>query len=230
VLQEARAMLTKNKCGKLSLAYWNVDGLYKRIDGHKVCKFDDVDLQSKLNLYDIVCLVETHCGRDTVLQLPGYQIFQNTRERSGNAKRDYGGIAICIKSHIRDGVKILQSTSSEVMWIKLLKTFFNLERDIYVAAVYVSPESSPYSARNDDVFDILENQVAQYSSIGDCFVCGDFNARTCREPDYCVDDDSPVSDLCSDYITDVPMCRNNTDPQQVNSHGKNSYHCAKLQD
>jgi hypothetical protein len=38
---------------------------------------------------------------------------------------------------------------------------------------------------------------------GRLFCFGDFNARTCREADYCVDDDSPVSDLCSKYITDI---------------------------
>jgi hypothetical protein len=220
VYQGSRSMLTNNRCAKLALAYWNVDGLHKRIDGHRVCKLDDVDLQSQLNVYDIICLVETHCGKDTVLQLPGYQIFRNTRERSQNAKRDYGGIAICIKTLIRDGVKILPTTSSEVMWIKLSKSFFNLERDIYLAAVYVSPESSPYSGKNDNVFEIVENQVAQYSDLGSCFVCGDFNARTSREPDYCADDNSPIADLCSDYITDLPIDRNNSDPHQVNNYGK----------
>ena len=204
----------------IKIAYMNIDGLYKRVDGQRICKTDDPELRFHLFKYDIICLVETHCGGNVQPVLPGYHVYQNARDRSPNSTRYYGGIAVYIKSNIRKGIKLLPISNSEIMWIRLLKEFFNLQQDIFLAITYVSPVTSFFSSKRDDVFDILEKDIAEYSSHGDCFICGDFNARTALEPDFCTDEDTNVTDILNGmYIHDVPMHRNNLDPHSPDSHG-----------
>ena len=132
----------------VSLAYWNIDSLFTRSEGLRSCKLNSEEFENCINTFDIIGLVETHCGPSEPLALEGYSIFHNSRPMSSNS-RYFGGIAICIKDSIRKGVKMLPITSSEISWIKLCKTFFNLESDLYVAIAYVSPSGSSFSGKRD---------------------------------------------------------------------------------
>ena len=203
----------------IRIAYMNIDGIHKRVDGQRVCKTEDPHFQTQLFKYDIICLVETHCGDTDHLTLPGYHVYQNNRAKSPNSTRSYGGIAVYIKSNIRGGIKLLPVTCSEIMWIKLQKEFFHLQQGIFLAVAYVLASSS-FSSRRDDIFEILENDIAYYTRIGSCFLCGDFNGKTGLEPDYCIDEDSHVTELLNDsYIHDIPMVRRNTDTHEIDNHG-----------
>ena len=66
-----------------------------------------------------------------------------------------------------------------VSW-KLDKSFFNLEKDIYVCSVYIPPSNSTFcsSYKGNDPFDELQQQISFYSRKGDIILNGDFNART----------------------------------------------------
>ena len=203
----------------LFIAYWNIDGLFRRIDGQRICKLSDDKFLNSISPYDIVCLVETHCGPNESLAIPGYHIMQNFREKSLTSTRYYGGIAICVKSEIYKGIQIMPIKNSEILWIKLCKSFFNLECDIYMAVTYISPSGSPFAGRNDNIFEILESDIAKYSQVGDCIICGDFNARTGVEPDYCMEDENPVTDSIPEYICDTPLKRSNMDNRSVDGHG-----------
>ena len=107
------------------------------------------------------------------------------------------------------------------MWIKLDKKWFNLAEDIYIATVYVCPQYSSFSYKSDDVFELLESDLAAYSKIGKCIVLGDFNGRTNVEADFCCDDDSVDKHvkLPFSYIQDVPRARHNQDSSPTNHHG-----------
>ena len=59
----------------ISLAYWNIDGLYSRAEGQKL--ENDVFLSCVKN-FDIICLVETHCGPNEQLLMEGYRIYIRT--------------------------------------------------------------------------------------------------------------------------------------------------------
>ncbi len=211
-----------NLLDNLSIAYWNIDGMFTRIDGQRSCKLDNVEFQQQATKFDIICLVETHCSMNDDLSLDNFHIYQNIRPKSANAPRHFGGISICIRNSIRKGIKLLPITNSEVSWLKLCKHLFNLEQDIYLAVAYVSPAGSSFSEKRDNIFEILENDISNYSKKGACFVCGDFNAKTAQEPDFCIenaDSDTHIT-LPDDYIYDLPIKRNNMDIHKLDDYGK----------
>jgi exonuclease III len=76
----------KNKSVKASsilrLACWNIDGLYQRIDGQRLCKLQYPEFQQEVLDIDILGLVETHVGSKESLILPGYKIFLNHRPKA----------------------------------------------------------------------------------------------------------------------------------------------------
>ena len=168
----------------VSFACWNIDGLYQRIAGQRICKLEDPNVQTMLRKFDLIGLVETHCGNNDNPILEDYQVICNNRPKGLRAPKHFGGIALCIKNSVRKGIKILQVTNSEFMWVKLDKQFFNMESDLYIAVVYVSPPSSPFTARREDIFELLESDISKYSKLGRCLLAGDFNARTHCELDY----------------------------------------------
>ena len=109
--------------------------------------------------------------------MEGYSVAMNIRTKSNNAKKHSGGIAVIIKSLIRNGVKFQPVTNSEYMWFKLDKTFFNMARDIYVAVVYICPQYSSYASKTQDIMELLENDLSNFTSNGcQAIICGDFNA------------------------------------------------------
>lgn len=202
----------------LSLSYWNIDGLFHRQGGQRTCKLDNHEISSILSHHDIFCLVETHMGPDDTVNFPDFHLYHNIRPRSKNAKKNYGGISIGIKLNIRDGIKILPPSNTEITWLKLSKSFFNFDQDRYLAIVYISPLSNTCTEKVD-LFTSLENDIAAFSKQGKCYVVGDFNAKTSVEPDYCIDDDSPVTDIFPEYVCDLPLNRNNSDSHPVDHRG-----------
>ena len=63
-----------------------------------------------------------------------------------------------IKHHISKGVKIIDKSLSDMMWLKLNHSYFGFENDIYLCALYLSPANSSYTRRNDmdsKIFDKL---------------------------------------------------------------------------
>lgn len=46
----------------VSLACWNVDGLFTKADGQRSCKLEDDFFQEMAKNFTIIGLVETHCG------------------------------------------------------------------------------------------------------------------------------------------------------------------------
>lgn len=202
----------------LSIAYWNVDGLFCRIDNQKFCKLNDNRIFESLSSHDLICLVETHMSPNDVVDLPGYDLFHNIRPKSANAARNYGGISIGIKSTIRKGINLLPNTSSEFSWFKLSKNYFKTKKDIYLAVVYITcgnPASD--DIKNENIFNLLEEDIAKFSNLGECLIMGDFNAKTSNLPDYV--EDTELDDF-PDYICDEPLPRNNCDPHDIDNRGR----------
>ena len=107
--------------GQLSLAYWNVDGLFKLIDGSSECKLSFPSFLSHLTKHVIICLVETHCENNNVIQIPGYKLAVNCRSKSPRGWKSFGGLAIAYRDYLHNGVEILPVTSTEFMWMRLKK-------------------------------------------------------------------------------------------------------------
>jgi len=79
--------------------------------------------------------------------------------------------------------------------------------------------SSQTNKSDENIFDILENDIAAFSKLGKCMIYGDFNARTGIHPDFCLDDDSPVNYLTPDYVGDTVFPRHNSDQHHIDNHG-----------
>ncbi len=83
------------------------------------------------------------------------------------------------RSALKVGIKELLSNNKDYLWIKLDKVFFGLREDIYMCNVYIPPEKSDlHKTSNLDYFDTLQDDIAQYSSMGEIILVGDMNSRT----------------------------------------------------
>ena len=114
----------------VNLGVWNIHGLFTVINSFKICKMQDPHFKKRLKLFDILCLQEIQCGpKDTqALQLQGYRLFPFHRKISSN-NRYFGGSLIIIKNEIRSGIKFINNPSADKIWVKLMKDFFNFEKD-----------------------------------------------------------------------------------------------------
>ena len=74
-------------------------------------------------------MIETHTGFDTRIDIEGCQHVQVCRLISSNS-RYYGGLALLIRKTLQNGIKILKNSSSELQWVKLLKDYFSLDKNI----------------------------------------------------------------------------------------------------
>jgi hypothetical protein len=225
-------MMSCHNYKNLSIGFWNIDGLYEGASNLRTCKLDYKNVKENLNNFDIIGLVETHCGPDEIINLHGYKTFLNCREKNNRNNRYYGGISVLIKTELLQGVKLIKSTNSEIQWIKLLKSFFNVEEDIYLCTVYIAPKNSGFTINtDDDIFSILESDIIKFSKQGHCMVMGDFNARTSSEPDNCTNDnlnlhlDIPVSVISSKHLPRI-----NSDKSKVDTHGSNLLSLCKSSD
>ena len=59
----------------LAVGCWNIQGLYEKVNGVKLCKLDEVEFQETLRKFDILCLQETHCSTDE--KLPQFEEFRS---------------------------------------------------------------------------------------------------------------------------------------------------------
>ena len=101
----------------------------------------------------------------------------NTRTKHKKARRCSGRIAVYIKNDLCKGVSKLAYSHSDIVWIKIDKTFFHLKKDIFLTDVYFSPEISSGASDNiNDLYSKLLNNIEFYSQLGEVVVQGDFNA------------------------------------------------------
>jgi hypothetical protein len=77
-------------------------------------------------------LSETWTCSDSNINIDGYSCVNCYRKfRNKRAKRDSGGIVIYISDLIKDGVKIVKNNFDTIVWLKLDKSYFCLNDDVY---------------------------------------------------------------------------------------------------
>ena len=163
----------------VNIAMWNIRGLFDKINNVKVCKLDDQEILKRIQTFEIFCIQETQCGINEAksIKVPGYCLYPYQRKISKN-NRHFGGSLILIRNELRAGVKIIESKIADIIWIKLLKSFFNLENDVYFCSAYVPPLRSCYTQSLDyDIIQNLEEDIARFRLDGNVIIGGDFNAR-----------------------------------------------------
>ena len=130
----------------VTVGSWNIQGVYEKVNGIKVCKLNDTTFHNTLKKFDILCLQETHLPQDENLpQFEDHITIPHCRKMSAN-NRYFGGLLIFIRKSIRDGAKIEPTTvDNDVFKITLSKTFFGLPQDRKIIFTYASPINSCYT-------------------------------------------------------------------------------------
>ena len=194
------------------------------IHGFSLNKATDADFLEAICNIDVLSLVETWCGGDNPqIDVPEFScITSSTRNKHKKARRFSGGISIYVRNNLKTGVSKLPFSNPDIVWVKLLKSFFNFKKDVFLGIIYFSPEGS--TGNNEDLnvlYSKLLSDIEIYSSQGDIVIQGDFNAYTNLNPDYVTYDESehPNSDD-QFYIYDSPSPRNNMDNKTSNKSGK----------
>ena len=122
----------------LSIVHWNIQGI--KHENSEILKTDESDVIQTFNGNDIIILSEIHCNADCEITLEGYTTHISCREKHPRAKRYSGGIAVLTKRSIKEGIKIIPSKSPDLIWIKICKNYFRLEDDLFLGAIYISPQ------------------------------------------------------------------------------------------
>ena len=161
---------------------------------------------------------ETWAANDSTISLPNYQSIFIPAIKNKRRGRASGGLTLYYKNTLKQGISI-QYKSSDQIWIKLDKEFFNLDKHLFIGAVYLKPQSKDDS---EDSYNKLSNIISKYSSLGTILLMGDLNSRTGTEPDYIVYDinnnDRHTIPLPNDYVKDYATPRQNRDTA-INAQG-----------
>lgn len=127
-----------------------------------------------------------------------------------------------LKKEIFKGITNLSkaSTSPNRIWLKLDKSFFGFEKDLFLCAVNIPPYNFTHL---DDDFQNLENEIVKFSVKGEIALIDDFNARVSDHTDF-INQESYDSHVLQDilppnYDDDIFVERNSQD-QSLNCHGK----------
>ena len=196
---------------------WNVEGLFK----DNLCKLDIPEIRNLINSFDVICLLETWCNFHFTVS--GFRTYVSSRSKKHkNAKRDSGGVAILVKNEIKGHFKEMLSPNDDTIWLKLNRSSFQMDRDLFICCSYLIPEnSSIFSWRDIDVCKLLEKDIEKYSAYGNVLLCGDLNSRTNDLKDYITNDVRDIhSNLPSDYLPDLEIKERNNLDKHVNNYGK----------
>jgi exonuclease III len=101
-----------------------------------------------------------------------------------NVKRGHGGVCLFFKDKLKDGIQVVRTDSRGIIWVKLCKAYFHTEHDIFVCFLYIPPSNSVYYNLVDtDFFEILGENIREFSTLGKISVMGDMNARCGKKSD-----------------------------------------------
>ena len=113
--------------------------MFNRVNGVRTRKLDD-PLFLQILKSEIIILTETHaCKKLIILNIEGYSCISNCHSEQPSRLR--GGVAISLKRNIKAGVKIIDNSQKDMIWIKLFQAFFlNLGKiNIYVDFIFHQP-------------------------------------------------------------------------------------------
>ena len=127
--------------------------------------------------------------------------------------------AVHRRKTIIGGTSFLTTRNKNILWIKLDKSFFELDKDLYLGTVYISPNTS--QVINQELLDDIESEIVNFTLKGDVILQGDFNARTGSMQEFAVhDDDNQFLEIPEDYEIDTENYRYSQDENTTNSRGR----------
>ena len=156
--------------------------LKKGSENKRKNKIDSVELANLLNKNEIIFLLETWLKTEKEIdenKIRGFKSFGKYRKHQATRRGD-GGILCFVNDSIQEGVSVIGSESDDLLWIKLDKTYFGIEKDLYICGVYISPDENNavvYEHLLQKPFEILHEECNKYEDLGHIAILGDFNAR-----------------------------------------------------
>ena len=133
-----------------------------------------------------------------------------------------------MKRNIKAGVKIIDNSQNDMLWIKLCKNFFKFKKDLYISGIYISPASSGYTKRtgiDKILFEKLESDIVKFTPDNFVMIMGDINAHVnCNDLDFIRNEESDVMEdsIPANYLIDNShMLRNTAIHQITNEYGNN---------
>ena len=128
---------------------------------------------------------------------------------------------------IKDGVKIVKNSHQDIIWLKLRKDFFKLDRHLFLCFSDISPSNSVCFKDNDFdsdfLFDCIRQDCTDFMTKGDILLMVDLNAYIQKNAfDYLEDDELDEHIRLPDdtYHPDISLKKNNMEFREVNHNGK----------
>ena len=171
--------------------------------------------------YDILFFYECWVKYPEVLELEGFDKKCVYREKCNG-----GGIAIFYKKWLSPYIEFLNCSVDSIIWFKIKKDLLYDNKDMYICATYVPPDKNVFYRKYEcDVFEVIEQQIEHYNSLGNIAVIGDLNGRIGSEKDFIQQDilDNHLRDnlfAFIDYEQDIPTDRRTEDNKPPNTFGR----------
>ena len=176
---------------ELKIMVWNINGLGDKLNSEEFVKY--------ISNYDVIVFLET-MKLDTfkpTIKYFEYKHFQRKFQHS-RARKPSGGTGILIKSNLFNNSSVTVAKSTDfAVWLKI-KQINN--PTIHLGCVYIPPldsTSTISSFQNNNAFQIIQDDISHFSTIGNVALCGDFNARTSNHADFIISNGKDRHDLCS---------------------------------
>ena len=173
-----------DKPGKtnLSICSLNVCGIKRR--------FQYPEFQELVNKFDIFCVLETKLDNLNSFSLSNYTFIHQSRRQK--CLRRSGGIGVFIRNELVQRVKLIESSSDYVLWLRVSETHHNKNNEAMLGVVYQPPESSRFLTEDEQ--ELLEVEITSMCISNEVvYLVGDMNARVSNENDF-IDADTFFSD------------------------------------
>ena len=146
-------------------------------------KLCDVDFISYVQSFDILLLGETWISKDdpSDLDIKGFECSHVFAQKSLGVKcgRSSGGVSVYYKTCLKPYINVVEKSDFGIIWIKIKNSILPFNEDAFFCYVYVrDPKSQVLRHEEFDYFEILEQQIAKYKTLGKVFITGDMNSRT----------------------------------------------------
>ena len=88
----------------LTVGCWNIQGLYQKVNGVRLCKLEEESCSNIITKFDLLCLQETHTSQLQKFNLQNYVSIPHCRKMRRN-NRYFGGMLLLIKTTIKSIIR-----------------------------------------------------------------------------------------------------------------------------
>ena len=201
---------------QLEISFLNINGLSK-----EKLKSDSF-IQEILKPFSINCMVETFTNKDSKISVANFKHFHSYQTKElKSSKRSSGGILCYFRQKFNAAIDLIKSKHDDLLWIKLKKEYFTIDRDIYLGIVYIIPDNSTSLQHRTDSFETLKSEIDDFSKKGDIIIGGDFHCRVGLLPDYVEEDNNFYGNGDPEQIIDNQFANIYSQDKTINSLGRN---------